>query len=197
MKNLVLLISSFMIMLNVLGQEQESERLNIEEVNKKVKSVEFQKDKPIKSSVENKSNSNYPIKYTVGVSGVQRVVKKAKTEADFRPETIEEVKIQLKEVYGDYYKIYGEPYVLSNTEFYKRCEFITLNSAPDDIPNISTLDLIDKYNYEKVHENRNIVSFDQSVFNIYKYRIDRSSNNDLYFRIYSTDMVLKIRGLGE
>lgn len=195
MKKLFLLSTSLILACSIFSQEKGSERLQNKKINKNVKSAQIKEVSPINQSVN--TSSNEPVSYSIGPDGVQRVVREAKTEADFSPETIELVKNNLMELYGDYYKVYGESDIISSAEFYERCEFISLRQAPEDIPNISSLDLIDKYNYEKVHQNKNMEEFDPSAFNVFKYRIDDYAKNDLYYKIYSTGIVLKIKGSNE
>jgi|SRR5690554_94299 len=195
MKKLLLLSTSLILACSIFSQEQGSERLQNKKINKNVKSAQIKEVSPINQSVN--TSSNEPVSYSIGPDGVQRVIREAKTQADFSPETIELVKSNLMELYGDYYKVYGESDIISSAEFYERCEFISLRQAPEDIPNISSLDLIDKYNYEKVHQNKNMEEFNPSIFNVFKYRIDDYAKNDLYYKIYSTGIVLKVKGLNE
>lgn len=109
----------------------------------------------------------------------------------------QKVDLQLKEVFGEYYSMYieGKPDQLEfYSNFYKRCEYLSIDNAPEGIDNISILELLEKYNPNViVHDNISV--FDETKFNILKYRFDYYNNTDRYFRIYNTNVVLKINKL--
>lgn len=108
-----------------------------------------------------------------------------------------QVKKQLKEVYGDYYDTYikDQPGQIEFfTNFYKRCEFISLNDAPSGIKNISSLDIKEKYNPEYIYHD-NLKTFNIEKFNVLKYQFNFYNKEDLYYRIYKTNTVLKINKL--
>lgn len=113
----------------------------------------------------------------------------------FQKNNDEIIKDHLKELYGEYYDEYGEPNISFYTEYYQRCEFISLSEAPVGVTNISSLSIKDKYNPEKIYHENNMETFDQAGFNLFKYSIDRYAEKDLYFRVYTTDIVLKVNGL--
>jgi|SRR5690554_1879844 len=195
MEKLVLIFTSFLLMSSVLGQEKQSKPIQNQSLNKNVESTQVKEvATEQKSTINTHSNSNQPISYTVGSDGMQRVVRDKKTLDDFTAQTIEEVKRQLKELYGDYYAEYGEPNIAFNADFYERCEFISLASAPNNIPNISSLDVKNKYNPEKIYHD-NIAEFNKGNFNFLKYSFDYYIETVQYYKIYNTNMVLKIKGL--
>lgn len=106
------------------------------------------------------------------------------------------VEKQLHEVFGDYYSEYIEgkdDMKEYYSEFYSRCEFISMTDAPSDIENVSGLMLIEKYNPEFIQHD-GIDVFEESEFNVLKYRINYQDASDQYYRIYNTDVVLKING---
>lgn len=115
-----------------------------------------------------------------------------------KPKNTEELIIQnLKDLFGEYYNTYVEsqPEVIDiYTDYYNRCEYLTADNIPVEIPNISTLIVLDKYNPSVIMHD-NISVFKPELFNIFKYSINRYSNEDLYYRIYNTDVVLKINKL--
>lgn len=104
------------------------------------------------------------------------------------------VKNQLKEVYGDSYKEYGESRLDFFTDFYNRCEFIPLEKAPANISNISEKRLMDKYSKEPMVHNYEMSEFNRASFNVYKYFLDYYRSDVQYYKIYNTNTVLKING---
>lgn len=104
---------------------------------------------------------------------------------------------QLKEIFGDEYKVMIEDrpdQMQFFTDFYLRCEYIPIDEAPSGLRNISSLDLFDKYNPGKIqHDNLN--EFNADKFNVLKYRFNYYNKEDQYFRVYNTDTVLKINKL--
>lgn len=101
---------------------------------------------------------------------------------------------QLKVIYGEYYQssILDNPSQIQfYTDFYKRCEYISVNDAPTAIPNISTLHIKDKYNPGEIRHDYT-ETFDASEFMVLKYQFDFYNTTDTYFLIYGTDTVLKI-----
>lgn len=102
---------------------------------------------------------------------------------------------QLKEVYGDSYKQYGEPRIEFFTDFYNRCEFVSLDKAPPELINISELRLINKYSKTQMNHDFNMKEFDRANFNVFKYFLNYYSADAQYFKIYNTNTVLKINGV--
>lgn len=106
------------------------------------------------------------------------------------------VKTHLEELYGDYYQKYigNNPEKLQQLiDFYKRCEFIPHEDISNDIvfENISTLYLKDKYNPNVIqHDNSTI--FEIESFNIFKYFLNKYNSEDIYYKVYDTDIILKI-----
>lgn len=109
--------------------------------------------------------------------------------------TIDDIVVsQLKVIYGDYYQthIKDSPDIIKlYKEFYERCELISRDEAPSTIANISSLDLKDKYNPEKIKHDF-MESFDEKKFIVLKYQFDFYNKTDKYYLIYNTNTVLKI-----
>lgn len=106
---------------------------------------------------------------------------------------------QLKEIFGDHYQtsIKERPdQIKFYTEFYQRCEFIPLSSAPSEIKNISSLALLDKYNPSEIHHD-NLNKFNANNFNVLKYRFNYYNKKDQYYKIYNTITVLKINKINK
>lgn len=104
---------------------------------------------------------------------------------------------QLKEVFGTEYNvsIKDKPdQIQFYTDFFLRCEYVSLNEAPSTVENISSLDVMEKYNPTKIHHD-NLNEFDAKKFNVLKYRFNYYNKKDQYYRIYNTDTVLKINKL--
>lgn len=99
----------------------------------------------------------------------------------------------LKEVFGEYYKVYGEARLDLFTDFYNRCEFIPLNEAPKHPVNISNLRIKHKYNSALKQHETEMKKLDVAAFNVFKYQIDYYKEQDQYFRIYKTNTVLKVK----
>lgn len=103
------------------------------------------------------------------------------------------VKSLLSDYYGDYYNQYvgsNENIIEAYTKFYELCEIIHLEDAPNEIPNISSLRLKNKYNPKSQKE---LINVDAQTFNVFRYSIVPSQERDLYYRIYNTNLVLKVR----
>lgn len=182
------------------AQQNNSNELNIKSTPvKAVTSSPASTPSPNSISSSQTRATNAPISYAVGKNGVQRVVKEEKQLTDYNTETIVEVEKLLKEFYGPYYNELGAPNRAEYAAFYERCEYISLSVIPveyqNEIPNISTLAIKDKYNPTEVYNNTNEQGFELSNFNPFKYRINHYKENDLYFKIYNTNTVLKINGL--
>ncbi|HTO38126.1 MAG TPA: hypothetical protein VL021_06860 [Brumimicrobium sp.] len=99
----------------------------------------------------------------------------------------------LKDLFGEHYNTYGsnDEAVAFYTDFYDRCEFLTANEIPAIVPNISTLMVKSKYNPEVIFHD-NISVFNIETFNVFKYNLNFNSSQNLYYRIYNTNTVLKI-----
>lgn len=145
------------------------------------------------------SSTNYPVSYTVGRDGVQRVVREEKAITDFSNEVITKVQSLLKELFGSSYEELGESNLAYYAAIYERSEIISINDIPaefkNSIPNIADLAIKDKYNPTEIYSNTTVNNFDLNAFNLFKYRVDYHKGSDLYFKIYSTDKVLKINRL--
>lgn len=192
MKKLVLIVSSFFLITTIFGQEKQSEK--IQQLKENERSVQIKNVEAPNQVSSKATNSNQPVSYYVGRDGVQRVVKAERTIEDFSTETIKTVKKQLKELYGEHYSEYGEPNIVFYAQIYERCEFIPLSDAPSGVKNISSLNVKDKYNPEKIfHDNLN--EFSVENFNVLKYSFDYYNTTDTYYRIYATDTVVNIKGL--
>lgn len=103
------------------------------------------------------------------------------------------VQKHLKEVFGEHYKVYGQPRLDFFMEFYNRCEFIPLENAPKYPTNISNLVIKHKYNSAIKEHETEMKKLDESEFNMFKYQIDYYKEQDQYFKIYKTNTVLKIK----
>lgn len=126
-------------------------------------------------------------------NNASQATKEKQVSKELSSTTLAQVKNQLKELFGEYYEEYGAPNLEFYAEFYERCEFIPLsetNNAPV-ITNLSELDVKDKYNPEKIKHDT-IETFNPDTFNVLKYRLDYYNKTDVYYRIYNTDMILKI-----
>lgn len=190
MKRLTLITTTFLFSTFLLGQEQTKTR----------KETHLLKQSKISSQTisgkENKQNEeegSQPVSYQVGRNGVQSTIQEEQKPKEFNAATVERVERQLKDLFGEYYKEYGAPNLEFYTEFYERCEFIPLsetNNAPIST-NLSELDVKDKYNPEVIKHDT-IETFNADTFNVLKYRLDYYNKADVYYRIYNTDMILKI-----
>ena len=194
MKKLVLITTSLFLISTIFGQEQQPERIQQQKTTTNAKSVQVNEGETPNQLSTKTTSADYPITYSVGSDGVQHVVKEVKNPEDFSTETITAVEKQLKELYGEYYEEYGAPNIGFYAEFYERCEFIPLSSVTSGIQNISSLDVKDKYNPEKIYHD-NLQEFNAEKFNVLKYQFEYYNETDQYYRIYNTDMVLKINKL--
>ena len=94
------------------------------------------------------------------------------------------VEKQLKELYGEYYNTNVDAQQFQfYTDFYKRCEFISLDQAPKGTPNISSLEVMDKYNPNAIFHD-NLKTFNKANFNVLKYRLNYYNKTDVYYKIY-------------
>lgn len=192
MKKFILIISSFFLITTLFSQEQQSETIQQQKITKDLKAGQVENRSAPKYISSKTTNADYPITYSVGRDGVQHVVREEKKLEDFSAETITTVKKQLKELYGTYYEEYGVPNIVFYAEFYERCEFIPLSTAPSGVKNILSLNVMDKYNPENIYHD-NLTEFNAGEFNVLKYRINYNNKTAQYYRIYDTDTVLKIK----
>lgn len=104
------------------------------------------------------------------------------------------VKNDLHQIYGQSYNMYcSKPAQLQfYVKLYKRIEYIPANQAPQGIKNLSELSLLNKYNPSVIHHD-NITQFDAATFNPLKFRFNYYSTQDLYFKIYGTNKVMKVK----
>lgn len=108
-------------------------------------------------------------------------------------ENVEQVvEQQLKDLYGEYYSAYGENRLDYYKSIYDRIEFLTGDYIPAEVPNISTVTVKEKYN-PSVIQHDNLTSFNQDHFNVFKYHIPYESKTDVYYRLYNTNVVMKIK----
>lgn len=125
-------------------------------------------------------------------NNASQATKEKQVSKELSSTTLAQVKNQLKEFFGEYYEEYGAPNLEFYAEFYARCVFVPLDEVNDThlISNLSALDLKDKYNPEVIKHD--FETFDPDTFNVFKYHLDYYNQTDVYYRVYDTDLVLKI-----
>lgn len=152
------------------------------------------------SNQNNTSNSNtYPM--TVSSNGS---LASTSSQVDYNEkwnsfsENIRTIVIsKLQQVYGSYYDqlVRGKKSILSSyADFYQRCEIIPISEAPTSLQNITSVGLIEKYNPSYVYGEQSN-GFVEENFNLFIYRFNVLNKEDLYFKLYNSDYVLKINKL--
>lgn len=97
---------------------------------------------------------------------------------------------KIQEVYGSYFATLSESQITTLTNQLSRCHIIDLSDIDEGITlkNTNDLPLNTKFNNSLTHDTE----FNVNTFNPLKYSLKFSKNVDQYFRIASTNYVLKV-----